>query len=122
MRNREIQSNLLYVPPTDTDVDNELASKQSLVNPHNNLIQTDTNEELSVEVMLIDDGNTISDTQFMSSAKFLSRPSSSKSAFDFRSSSSTPDGDDNSNIKMKEDDAATHPGPSTNPTSHKEKP
>ena len=122
MRNREIQCNLPYVAPTDTDVDKELASKQAPVNSHNNLIQTDTDEELSEEVMLNDDGNIVPDTHFMSSVKFLSNPSSSKSAFDFRSSFSTPDGDDNSNIKMQEDDAATNPGPYKNPTSHKEKP
>lgn len=72
--------------------------------------------------MLNDEGKTVPDTNFMSSVHFQSKPSSSKSAFDFGSSSSTtPDGGSNSNIKVHEDYATTQPGPSTNPSFHKTK-
>lgn len=123
MRNKDIQRNLPYVPPTDADVDNELASEQPLVNPQNNFIQTNLDEELSKEIMLIDEGKTVPDPNFMSSVRFQSKPSSSKTAFDFGSSSSTtPNDESNSNIKLHEDDATTQPSPSINPSSHQAKP
>lgn len=73
--------------------------------------------------MLTNEGKTVLDPKFMSSDWFQSKPSSSKTAFDFGTSSSTTPNDDlNSNIKKHEDDATTQPGPSTNPSSHQEKP
>lgn len=67
MRNRDIQSNLPYVAPTDDDADRELASEENPINPHNNLFQTDPNEELSEEVILNNEGIMVLDAHFMSS-------------------------------------------------------
>ena len=59
MRNRAIQSNQPFVAPTDDDDDWEPAFEKSPVNAHNNLIQTNSNEEISEEVMLNEEGTTI---------------------------------------------------------------
>ena len=112
MYNRAHQTNLQYVPATDDDADRELASKQPPITTHTDIFQTDPDEELSKEIMFTDEGKSVPDPHFMASIHFQSKPSTSKSAFDFRSSSlSTPHGGFNSNLH--EDDFATKPGPST---------
>ena len=116
MYKRAYQSNIPYVPPTDDDVDQELALEQPPITTHTNVFQTDPDEELSEEDMLSDEVKSVPDTHFMSSVRLQSKPSTSKSAFDFRSSSSTTtDGELNS--KMHEDDVETKPGTSTNTSS-----
>ena len=106
MRNRAIQSNLPYIPPIDADVDKELDSEQPPVNPNNNFIQINLDEEISEEIMLTDEGKMVPDPNFMSSVRLQSKPSSSNTAFDFgKSSSTTPNDDSKSNIKLNEDDA-----------------
>ena len=62
--------------------------------------------------MLTDEGKSVPDPNLMSSIHLQSKPSTSKSAFDFGSSySTTPDG--GSSSKVHEDDATTKHGSST---------
>lgn len=79
------------------------------------VFHTDPEEEISEEIMQDEDAKTLPDAHLMTSVHYQSKASASKSAYDFGSSSSTtPDGFSNS--KLQEDDAATKPGPSTNPS------
>ncbi|XP_023739640.1 uncharacterized protein LOC111887699 [Lactuca sativa] len=109
---------MTYAPPTDKDADVELNSEQPPVTIHQSAFQVDLEEEISEEVLLDEEVGVIPEYTFMASAHFSSKPSRSKSSYDFGSSSSTtPDGDSNS--KHQEDDATTKPGSSTHPHSPK---
>ena len=100
MWKRAIQSNLPYVLPIDNDADAELTSEQPTVTTYQGDFQIDPEEEISEEVMLEDEAKIIPEYNFISSTHFVSKPSTSKSAYDFGSSSSTtPDGGSKSKIK-----------------------
>lgn len=66
--------------------------------------------------MLEDEEKIILEYNFMTLAYFVSKPSTSKSSYDFGSSYSTTL-DNGSKTKHQEDDVATNPGPSTHPSS-----
>ena len=103
------------------DEDVELTSKQPPVTTHQCAFQIYPEEEIFKEVMLDDESRVIPEYTFKASTHFSSKPSGSKSIYDFRSSSSTTPGG-GSNSKHQEDDATTKPSPSTQHLSHKSPP
>lgn len=92
MRNRAIQSNLPFVPPTDHVADLEFASGETQSNiisdspfktqPIDGL-HSDPNEELYDEVMFADKGISIVSHPQFTSFFISSKPSSSRSDLDF---------------------------------------
>lgn len=92
MRNRAIQSNLPFVPPTDDIADLKFSSGETQSNIITNIpfktqpidgLHSDPNEELYNEVMFADKGISIVSHPQFTSFFFSSNPSSSRSDLDF---------------------------------------
>lgn len=112
MRRRASQSNQPFISATDEESAQELTTGETPPSPNNNFRQTDPDEEHSDEVMFDEEGENVVVTPILPSYKFLSKAMSSKSAFDFGSSSSAPESESTPKLH---DDAATKPSPSNHP-------
>ena len=91
MRNKAIQINMPFVTPNNDETDLEFASGETPKSAHHDTFHSDPDEELSEVVMFSEDGTNVVDTPMLPFVQFQSKPSSSKSAYDFGSSSSSPD-------------------------------
>lgn len=112
MRKRASQSNQRFVALTDEEAAQELTTGETPPSPNNNFGQTDPDEEHSDEVMFDEEGENVVVTPILPSYKFLSKAMSSKSAFDFGSSSLALESESTPKLH---DDVVTKPGPSNYP-------
>lgn len=109
MRKRASQSNKPVIIPTDGEADQEHTTGETQAT--NQATQfTPSDEEISEEMLFDEEGVNVIITPFRTSQQFQSKAASSKSAFDFGSSSSTPETESTPKLK---DDATIKLGPST---------
>lgn len=122
MRNRAIQSNQPYTAPSDDVIDLDFTSRETTKTPHHTSIHSTSDDKLPEEVLLNYDGENVVDTHVLPFVRFHSKPPSSKSSFDFRSSSSTHGNVSESTQKIHDDAATNKLGSSVllvNPEPHK---
>nr|KAJ0216936.1 hypothetical protein LSAT_V11C300102220 [Lactuca sativa] len=120
MKKRAMQSNLPFVSPIDELVDLELTSGETPKSPPHAPNPSASDDEVSKEVLLPTNVTHVIDTNVFSSAQLHIKPSSSKPAFEFESSSSTQH--DSESTQKLYDDSTNKPGPSVTPESPKHTP